>query len=331
MHKLSAVILLICLLAATACGGQEAGDGGAVVYTVGRTKVTYGEAMFYVLGQRDILADTYGERIWDVEFDGEDFGDFLKDKIKSSIALTYAGAGLAASRGIALTQDEKTLAASAASYYYTGLPSAMTAGLKVTPETAENAFGAFRLAKKGREQILADAGIEVSRDEARVMVLAQIKIRIKDLEGDALAEKRAKMEEAEALLEAGKDFMTVASTYNEAGAVQLTAARPDLAPSEERVAFALSDGEVSPVSENAEWLFIYKCLSISDETLSAARRSQLLAEKQESYYTAALRAYLEESRASWNDAAWGQADVSSQDIRTKYNFYSVYDMFFPEV
>ncbi|MBQ7248373.1 MAG: hypothetical protein IJS22_09830 [Lachnospiraceae bacterium] len=329
--KIAAYILCLIILTLTACGGESTASPSRVLYSVGSVKVPLSEAMFFAAGQKDLLEDTYGAQIWSVDMGDMDFGSFLGDRIRTAIALTYAGEGLAASRGIALSVDDKTLVTSAADYYYTGLSKQFISSMNITPDDVRSAFTAYRLARKGHEQLIDDADIEVSRDEARVMTLAQIRINIRGLEGDALSEKRSRIEEAASRLAEGEDFLAVAAEYNEAPATQLTVSRDDLSSSEERVAFGLGYNEISPVSENAEWLFIFKCLNMSDDTLSAARRSQLLSSRQEEYYISELKTFLTGNPSVWNDELWDSLDISSIDIGAEYNFYSVYDMFFPEV
>lgn len=331
IKRILAAVLCVAALAVCACGESRDESAGLVLYSVGKKKVQLGEAMLFVSGQRDMLEGTYGSSIWSVDIGDGAFGDYLGDRVRTSIALTYAGEGLAVSRGITLSNDDKTLVSSAADYYYSGLSSSFKSDFDVDRNDVVSAFTAYRLAKIGYNELIDTADIEISRDESRVMTLAQIKVGIKGLEGDALQEKKKRIEAAAALIEAGTDFMTVAADYNEADRIQMTVSRDDLPSSEERVAFSLGFNEVSPVSENSEWLFIFKCLSISDDTLSEARRQQLLSERKEEYYISNLKSYLETNPPVWHDSVWEQVDISSPEPEAKYSFYSVYDMFFPEV
>lgn len=325
-------LILIFVVTFSACGNAEKvidADTNTTVLTIGNKDISLGKALVFVLGQKNYIDNQYEPGIWNVKVGDNTFGEHLQHKIKSRIALAFAGAEMSKKNGIELNSDEQTLVQSASNYFSSNLTSSEKSMLNLSDEDIQDIFSSYRLAIKGYNDIINSVNIEVSQDEARVIKLLQIKISKADLDETAISEKQSKAREAYNKLLEGTDFYTVALTYNEADDIDLTVCRTDLSDDEEKVAFGLNSDEYSDIFETEDSIIIYKCVNSFDETLSDSKREELLRLKKSDKYLESLNAYLNDHPVVWNEEAWNLIDISSISYETKVGFYDVYEMFFP--
>ena len=293
--------ILILALALSGCGlSGETADTGAALLKVDTYSVSYTKALLLIIGQRNLVESTYGVSIWDAQIDDGDMSEYLLDTMKGRIGLCFAGACLARESGVSLTDDEQALVDSAAEYLYAKMSAALRSSLSVDVKMLTELYTDYRLACRGYEEILSGTDIEISRDEARVIVL-------------------------------GKALVLEDGTYDEAGQFVSNVKRGELDASQEEIAFALHTGQISEPFTEGGISYAFKCINSYEETLSAANREELTREAMQDCYVQALKSFVETHPVVWNDKLWESIDMNSLNYSESTDFYDVYEMFFGEL
>ena len=331
MRKRFLVISMILCMLLCGCGRLFPGraDGGAPISSdtlirIGNDTCRVYEAMIFISSQREFYEGGYGPDIWNVRLDSSDFDTYLMDSIKTHIGLYFAGSLLAGSRGIALTPEEDDLAAEAAAKYIS-----VTGSSWLTEKEVSEVFKRYHLAIKGYEYIVGQDDIEISEDEARVIRLLQIRLLTKGLSDSQAGEKLDKLNEIYDLAAVqGNDFASLAAQYNEASVTELRVSRDDLPAGEEKTAFELGTGEISPVTQTSDGYVIFKCLSSNEKDASAARRSKMIEDIKEETYRSDLIAFLDSNPMFWNEEIWDSLDITDTGYTDGVNFYDIYKEYF---
>lgn len=143
-----------------------------------------------------------------------------------------------------------------------------------------------------------------SAGQSKYIEVSHILIRPDSNDSAAVAQARAKAEEALQQVRGGSDFDAVASNYSEGpsseqGGYLGTFSRGDLDPDFEAVAFELDAGEVSPVVRTK---FGFHVIKVSDvefraDANASERKEQLRAELQNQAVERQLQSYLQRLRA----------------------------------
>ena len=331
--KIALILILVFSLLLSGCslfgGDEETIDTSSVLLSIGDEKITVNQAIIFLEGQKSLIDDNYGSDIWDVELAGASFGNYLQGKLKSRIALVFAGALLAKSKGYELSSNDMQLVSSASDYYFNKLSSQAKSSLKISQSDIYNLFYSYRLSYIGYENLLESEELEVSEDEARVARFYRIALTISGLDASAIVDKKATLNEALEKAQAGEDFYTLASSYSEITPIEYVVSRDDVDGREEELLFNMVTDEISSVFENEEQIAIFKCVNSYDESLSAVRREELISEKKSGFYTGLLSDYIEQNPLYWNDDLWESLDINNISYNLGIGFYDVYDMFFP--
>ena len=185
----------------------------------------------------------------------------------------------------------------------------------------------FVLARKLYDHVLADANVEISSDEARVIHLQKLLYVTQDLSETEVQEKKAAAEQAAAGIAEGKDFAAVSG---DGVITELEVMRGQMDPDVETAVFALATGEVSPVLDTDEGYVVYKCTDSYDEAASNANKTKLLAEHRDQVFNEYLDSYLKEHQALFNDQAWEKLSISGYQGAASANFYTIYQQYFSE-
>ena len=327
MHKRILIASLVLCMLLCGCGRlfpdrDNGGDPAAsdVLIRIGSDTCSVYEAMIFISSQREFYEGGYGPDIWSVRLDPSGFDTYLMDGIKTHIGLYFAGSELAESRGVSLTPEEDDAAAEAAARYLKA-----SGSTDLTAKEVEEVFKRYHLAIKGYEYIVGQDDIEISEDEARVIRLQQIRMLTGGLTDQQAGEKLDKLNEIYDLAAVqGSDFASLAAQYNEASATELRVSRDDLPAGEEKAAFELGTGEISPVTQTSDGYVIFKCLSSNEKDASAARRSQMIEDIREETYRSDLIAFLGNNPMSWNEAIWDSLKITEVDYTDGVSFYDIY-------
>lgn len=333
--RIISACLILLLLTLTSCSADDEqpaieAEVGSIVLRVGDKKISLGKTLVILLGQKDVIEESYSSKLWNVSYEGAQLGEHLKSRLKTNVALIFVGAGLAESEKISLSSDEKTLVSSATDYFYSKLSDSDKKELNVSRADIYDIISSYRLSVTGYDRLTNEAETEISKDDARVIKLNRISVYKSGMSGADLSLKKAAINEAYKALLSGADFNETASKYDEGGSTEFYSSRGQLSETEEKIAFSLSQGQISEPFETEDSFVIFRCVDSYDEAKSEAARRELLLRRKNDYYIESVKKYLEENPLIWNEDLWNGIDITSISYKTDISFFKVYDMFFPE-
>ena len=322
-------LLFTCLM--TGCAAQKEESTDAMLedelIRIGDNSCTLAEAMIFVAAQKNIYQDSYGGDIWSVKLSEGTFETYIMNGLKTYLGKLFSAAQMAGNEGYTLTDDEAAKVNQAAAAYMAAMSEDEIAATHLNEEIVRDAYEQYVLARKLYDHVLADANVEVSSDEARVIHLQKLLYATQDLSETEVQEKEAAAKQAAAGIAEGKDFSAVSG---DGVITELEVMRGQLDPDVETAVFALATGEVSQVLDTDEGYVIYKCTNSYDEAASNANKTKLLAERRDQVFNEYLDSYLKEHQALFNDQAWEKLSISGYQGAASANFYTIYQQYFSE-
>ncbi len=278
-----------------------------------------GEANVFLTSQQAMYEAAYGNEIWDASFpDGATFASHMKSSLKEFLARLQAMQVMAKRQKISLTREEKALCEAAAREYRSRLSAAQQKASGMTEESVRQAFEKYCLANKLCVRLTAGESGVVSDSEARIIHVLMI-----------CASDRARVQEAYERVTAGADFETTAKKYTvDAARMRLTLARGDLPETLEQAAFALTDGQVSPVTEDGGMYYIFLCTEDYDTAATQANKERILQKRRAALFLEAYGEACEDLDGEFNEDAWDGFSLIS-DAAEYPDFYEVYRTYFP--
>ncbi|MBQ5951416.1 MAG: peptidyl-prolyl cis-trans isomerase [Lachnospiraceae bacterium] len=333
MKKRTWVILII-ILALLAAGGywfvrtgraavvkaRWFGLSASQVMRVEDEITTCAEASVFLASQRGLYETAYGKDVWTVTFDnGETFEDRLKESMREFLARLTAMQVLARRDKLSLSREETGLCAAAGREYYSRLSEAQRSSMGITEAVCIRACEKYRLAAKLCERLTAGESGEVSDGEARIIRIQQILSRDEDRIHEAYDRVTA----------AGADFSATAKRYSmNASKIDITAARGDLAPELEEAAFALTDGQISPIVQVGDVFYILRCSEDYDPRATQANKERILAKRRAQMFLDVYENARTRLNGELNDAAWDKLSFPADDGEYP-SFYKVFRTYFP--
>jgi foldase protein PrsA len=323
--KKGAVLGLLLVFATTTITGCSiagkkvfvaSGSGFHTVFKIGEYACSQKEAKMYLANYKNIYGVVNGNSLWTEEYDTENMEDSVKDAVLQHLTKVYALNQYASDKGITLDSTEKSKIKSAAEEYYDSLTDAEKSYTKASKSDIQGMYERYAIAEKVYTSLMSQVDNDVSEDEARIMDAYVFYVS-----------SESKAEEAEAALNAGTDFTTVAATYNESKTAVETSFGRDTYPSEvEDVAFQLEDGETAYKIEGSDGNYYFiKCISKYDEELSELNKQNVI-EKRQTQVMEDIVADLDATYYSdLNQSLWNRIEIPLEDDVQTDSFFSVLD------
>lgn len=323
-----AVCLCACLLAGGAAGCSHFENTEFVLTTgltenqlfkVGSSVCTLPEAMVYVMDYQRQYESVYGVEMWEHDFGGITLEDYVKNIIVSQLAAMKAVTLLAKEYEIELTEAEEENVKKAAREYYSSMGSDAVKYMGLRQEDAESLYRDHVLSRKVYREITKDVNTEVSDDEARIIVVLQIKL-------DSL-------ESAENILEGlaeGKEFMTLASAYSQDSQITYTFGRGEKAPAYEEAAFDLENDEVSGIIEGEDGYYILKCVNNFDREATEANKITMVERRRDEIFSGVYEDLVANTPSEFNNRIWEQIHFEDWEQEISESFLEVYGRYFEE-
>lgn len=286
-----------------------------VLFKVSGTKAYTWEADILLADAKSEYESVFGSNVWSQTMEGVSVEDYVKDQVQSKLIRVKCMNLLAKEKGVVLSRAQKEQVSSAAEEYYNGLSAEQTEQLGVTKEQLEDMFTEFAIADTLYEDITSQANIEVSSDDARVIMIQYICC---DNESDILTAKER--------LDSGESFYTVAKDYGGEEESESELKRGQMEASFETAAFDLKTGETSAVVEAAGRYYIIKCTSDNEKSKTEANKLELIDDKKLEYFNNTFEEYEASKYIEYNKKAWNglkasdafDLQVSFEDIFNKY-------------
>ena len=345
-----AVVLAAALAISTfvACG-KTSGDNGKTkivltagfakdeIFCIDNEKCTLPEAMVYIMNIKNNYESAFGDKIWQVSYEGITLEDKLKDLVLSKLARIKALNVMAEQQEIVLSQEETARAGKAASEYYQSLSAQEVSELNVTQELICQMYEEYALADKVYEQLIANINPEISDDEARTITVQTIFIKTYTVNGDNEkvafsddAKKKALAKAKEALKKArsGEDFNTLVAEYSEDSKDYYSFGKGTYNNAFEDTAFNLGTNEISDIVETDEGYYIIKCISTFDRDETDRNKVKLVEQRRKEEFNRQYTDFVSGLARNMNDELWDTVGFIENGNVTTSTFFELYNKYF---
>ena len=355
LHKFYITLLgMACMLLLAACGKSEApeevqikdntsgsmsykfvlttGFAGDEVFQIEQSICKKPEMMLYLVTLQNQYENVYGSEIWNVEIEGRNLEENLKNNALAKVAQIKTMNLMASSYGTSLTTKEVELVGEAAKEFYDSLNETEKSLMEVDYDTVFNAYTEYALAQKLYGYIIKDINPEVSDDEARTIKVQHILIKTYAKDGtgkkipyteNSRRKAKEKAEEAYALAMEGTDFDELIRTYgdNEIGTISFGKGEVD--PVLEEKAFNLSNGQISEVIETEDGYVILKCISTFDKAETDANKLKIVEEKRKEVFGEQYNEFVDSLTRHLNKKLLDEiAFIHDKDVKTS-DFFEI--------
>lgn len=331
-----------------ACG-KTSGDNGKTkivlttgfakdeVFCIDKSKCTLPEAMVYLMNIKNHYESAFGDKIWQVSYEGVTLEDKLKDMVLAKLARIKALNIMAEQNEVTLSQDETAKAQKASAEYYQSLSAQEVAELNVTQELICRMYEEYALADKVYEQLIANINPEISDDEARTITVQTIFIKTYTVNGenervvftdDAKKKALAKAKEALKKAKSGEDFNTLVAEYSEDGKDYYSFGKGTYNDAFEDAAFNLGTNEISDIVETDDGYYIIKCISTFDREETDRNKVKLVEQRRKEEFNRQYTDFVSGLARDMNDKLWDSVGfIENENVKTS-TFFEIYNKFF---
>lgn len=318
----------------TGCGAAKL-DGTKTVVTVNEEAIPLGVASLavrYTQAQNEYyykqFAAMYGSEstgIWDTKEDGSDvtYGEETKNDVLEKIEKMCLVRAHAADYQVELTDAEKTKMTEAAKSFIEANDADVLNRIGVTQADAEEYMELNTYYEKAFEPILADVTIEVTDEEAKQSSITYTFLSTKDMEDEAKAETKSKME---TLLEEYKaqediasfdmkayteekddDYMTSTTSFGEEDEGTVDDAVKEVAQD-------LQDGQLyDGIVEGNAGYFIVRMDKVTDPEATQTKKESLAETKRQEAFDAIVDGWLKEADVKVEKSTWKKVTLTDKE------------------
>ena len=320
-------LALICALLFSGCAYRiDIGENGLEIsramaadeaFRMNDEVVTLAEAKIFLVSEKSRLTRVYGDDLYSQTVKGKTMADYLDEELASFLSRMAEVCDMAKTMDITLNFTEEDQISRAALDYYNGMTTEDKRYTGATLKTAEKAFTHYYLMQKVLDRLEETLDLEISDDEARVVILQQIFVT--DYETALTVQEKA--------LEGG-NFARLASIYSESPYVDRTVGRNDLSETYQNAVYYLSNGELSQIFSEDGGYYLVKCINNYDVPLTMANKREMAIQRISEEFAREHEEYMNGKSAQRNDTAlatFSFADEVELGVRT---FFDVYDNVF---
>ncbi len=259
--------------------------------------------------------DRYGEEIMSATIsEGKKFSEFLLDEVKVFFKDIKGINQFAIHLELELTSEEEEQLQILARTYFDSLSEVEIAELGLEQEDVLQLYEQYYIAEKTVNEITKDINLEISDEEARVMIVEQI--RVDDL---------SKAEEILNLLQGGEvEFSQIALENSQGEIGNIEIGKGEFEESFEAVAFELKDGEISSVIQVDQEYYIIKCINDYDEDATLERKERLAIQRKEQVFRQEYQLFLQENPIDSQEELWGEINIDSKSEFHNTQLFSMY-------
>ena len=342
-------VLLLCLLFFLSGCGSEA-EGKKIVLTNGFDKneifrietasCSLPEVKVYLTNTKNQYEAIYGSQIWETKLGSTTLEQNVKDTVLAKLAQIKVMNLLAEKYEVQLTEKEKELAIQAGQEYYASLNEAEIAELGVDEKVIAGMYEEYAMADKVYRYIIKDINPEISDDEARTITVEHILIKTYSLDNNGnrvpyeAAEKTAAYEKAKEALEAaqaGEDFGSLVSRYNEDNKSQYSFRKGETEAAFEQAAFELGTDEISDIVETEYGYHIIKCISTFNREETDANKVKIVEQRRKEVFSQEYDAFADSLTRNLNTELWDSVELLHNEQITTTGFFKNYDTWFEGV
>ncbi len=316
------------------------GFGKDEVFRIESTSCSVSEIMVYLTNTQNQYESIYGTRIWDKTLRGTTLEQNVKDTVLAELAEIKVMSLLAGKYGVTLNDREKTLAQQAGAEYYASLNEAEIRAMDVDEKSLTAMYEEYAIADKVYRYIIKDINPEISDDEARTITISHILIKTYSLGSDGRrvpyeeAEKRQAREKAEQVLaeiQAGADFDSLVTRYNEDSKSIYSFGKGEMEEGFEKAAFNLGTGEISDIVETQYGYHIIRCISTFNKEETDANKVKIVEQRRKEVFSQEYDAFAESLARNMNPDVWESIAMIHDDTVNTSAFFRIYEKYFDGV
>ena len=326
IRKRMAVLLSTVMLAGSfsGCGLMEnteivftTGLSGDQLFKIGKSVCTLPEAMIYVMDYQRQYEGVYGVEMWEHDFGGITFEQYVKDTIVDQLASMKAITLLADDYEVSLSDEEQNKVSQAAEEYFDALSGEQTEYMDLKLEDVEDLYRDHVLSGKVYEEITKDVNTEVSDDEARIITVQQIRL-----------DSAETAESVKAQLDEGRDFASLASTYSLDSQVTYTFGRGEHDSAFEEAAFALENDQTSGIIETEDGYYILKCVNNFDQEATEANKVTMVEKRRDELFGDVYDQLVAETPSQFNNRLWEKVHFADWTGEFPPDFLEICEQYF---
>ena len=307
------------------------------LFKVGGRSCTLPEGQIYLANTIHGYEELYGEELFEQDFGGVNGEEFFKENVIARLSKVKVMNNLAEKWEISLSGEEQAAAEAAAKAYYSELGVENAEKLGVTEKLLTKMYEEYALAKKAYTLFTEGSGVEVSEDEARVIVVWHIYFKTYDWDEDGKVESFSKEEKSRVYgraqdvlnrLKNGADFSEMAKEYSDDPVMEYTIGRGEMPEAFDEVAFELEAGELGRVVETPYGFHIVKCILDFEERETALNKKQLLKEKQNEEFEKIYEEYTKKQHVEVNTDKWEKVSLENMIELQTGSFFTIFEEYF---
>lgn len=307
------------------------------LFKVGSRSCEISEGRLYLANTIYTYEQLYGKDLFAQDFGGVDGEDFFKENVLARLSKVKAMNSLAEKWQVSLSKEEKAAAKAAAKAYYGELGEEKAQKIGVTQKLLARMYEEYALAKKVYVFLTEGSHVEVSEDEARVIVVWHIYFKTyeRNEKGEIVScsgEEKSKLyEEAREVLsrlEDGADFTELAREYSDDPVMEYTIGRGEMPEEFDETAFELEAGELGELVETPYGFHIVKCILDFEEQKTALNKKQLLEKKQNAEFEKIYEEYTKKQHVEVNTDKWEKITLEEMEQLETGNFFEIYEEYF---
>ncbi len=323
IRKKLAVLLAAAVMAGSfsGCGLMEnteivftTGLSGEQLFKIGKSVCTLPEAMIYVMDYQRQYEGVYGVEMWEHDFGGITFENYVKDTIVDQLASMKAITLLAGDYEVSLSNDEEEKVSQAAEDYYGALTEEQIEYMDLELKDVESLYRDHALSGKVYEEITKDVNTEVSDDEARIITVQQIRL-------DSAETAQSVKEQ----LDEGRDFAAVASSYSLDSQVTYTFGRGEHDAAYEEAAFALENDQVSDVIDTEDGYYILKCVNNFDQEATEDNKVTMVEKRRDELFESVYEKLVADTPSQFNSRLWEKVHFADWTGEMPPDFLAIYE------
>ncbi|MBR4027597.1 MAG: peptidyl-prolyl cis-trans isomerase, partial [Lachnospiraceae bacterium] len=218
---------------------------------------------------------------------------------------------------LTLTEEEQAKAAAAAEEYYESLSRRERMYIGIDKTRLKGIYEKYAIAQKLYNTLTQGINEEVSEDEARVIRVQQI--YVKNLEtANLVATKLAE----------GSDFVAIANTYNEAGAIENTVPRGNYPQVVDNIAFQMENNQQSEMITTEEGYYFIKCLSKYEQELTEQNKANILEQRRKEQFESTFSEFVQNASFELNENLWESVVMDTSGTIKTDSFFETYEKHF---
>lgn len=317
------VILLLMLMLLPGCGAENRTRRDATtVFQFQGQNISLGEVFLYIETIREDYERRYGTEIWSMQVSVGDktmnMGSLTKQDVIEDIVRVKVLAGQAAGMGLLLSEDEAERVDLETSAFWKNLTDEQINTMELSKEMVKSCLTENMLANKVYDQIIREAGIEISDEDARITTIYDMYFPIyRESANGTLSpmDEQEKEEQYKRAVQAYNMLITPVSDGVERN-VEALAAYYGLNDAEyvtktpreikaiygkdiAEMLYTLEDGSYSLVTETEYGYHIFYMQALTDRTATDRKKAQMKREKENQYFNTKYLVWLRTADANF--------------------------------